>query len=186
MMAMKINDEPLVKDILNKNVTVIESNASIKEAAISMKSNHIRQLIVVSGQDAVGILVDRDITMKVVAEGKNPEKVCVKEIMSSKLITAVENDSVPDIARVMVKNKVSRIPVVRGEQLVGLITYNDLLRTWPGYVDLLKEELNLGGEESKEAENQFSEGICDSCENYSQELSEQNGHWLCSDCLASE
>ncbi|MFB6216952.1 MAG: cyclic nucleotide-binding/CBS domain-containing protein, partial [Candidatus Aenigmatarchaeota archaeon] len=146
----------------------------MKEAADKMKKEGIRSLVVVEDDEAVGIIVGRDVLYDVAAEGRDPGSVNVEEVMTSNLITASEADSIEDIARAMIRNDVSRIPVLQGENLVGMVAQSDLLRTWPSYVDLVQEESHAFAGESSTTppvgEDQSSEGVCDSCENYSDDI----------------
>lgn len=175
--------EPLAKDVMTEGVVAIDENASVKEAAEKMREENIRSIIAVLDQEVVGIIVDRDITYKVTAECKDPSEVKIKDIMSSDLITASENDSVEDIAKAMVKNKISRVPVTRGDNLVGLVSQSNLLKAWPGYIEIIEEEAKLGASESEVYDGEeFQEGVCDSCENYSKDLVEVDGRMLCGEC----
>lgn len=178
--------EPRARDVMTEGVIAIDEEATVKEAAEKMRGNNIRSIIAVSDQEVIGIVVDRDITYKVTAECKDPSEVKIKDIMTSDLITASENDEAEDIARAMVENNISRIPVTRGDKLVGLISQSNLLKAWPGYVDLLEEEARLESTESESfVSEDTEEGICDSCENYSDDLVEVNGKMLCSECRAN-
>ena len=178
--------EPLAKDVMTEGVVAIEENATVKEAAQKMRQEGIRSIIVVSDQDVEGIIVDRDITYQVTAEGKDPSEVQVKDIMSSDLITASESDNIEDIARAMVENNISRVPVLRGDRLMGLISQSNVLRTWPAYVDLLEEEIRLESSNSGSYNGEStSEGVCDSCENYSENIKEVDGRMLCEDCRST-
>lgn len=175
--------EPQAKDVMTEGVVAIDENASVKEAAKKMREEGIRSIIVVSDREVVGIVVDRDITYKVTAEGKNPSDVQIKDIMTSDLVTASESDNIEDIARAMVKNNISRVPVLRGDKLLGLISQSNVLRAWPAYVDLLEEEVRWESSKSEiYSDKSSSEGTCDSCGNYSDSLVEVEGKMLCEQC----
>ena len=138
-----IREGILVKNIYNPNVTVIEANKTVLDAANLMKDKKVRELVVVSKDEVLGILVDRDLTKKVVALKKDPSKIKVKQVMTKRLITATENDTVEDVVRAMIKNNISRIPVIQGDRLIGIVTYREILKTWPAYVNLLEEEAEV-------------------------------------------
>lgn len=179
--------EPTAADVMTDGVIAIESDATVQEAAEKMRDEDIRSLVVVEGDEAVGIIVGRDVLYHVAAEGRDPGGVKVSEVMSSNLITASESDNIEEIARAMVQKDISRVPIMRGENLVGMVTQSNLLRTWPSYVEILQEEnLAFGAEESAARppveEEEASEGICDSCENYSEELKMVGGEMLCPEC----
>lgn len=130
---------PEAKDVMTEGVVSIGKEASVKEAAEIMREEDIRSLVVVEGDEAVGIIAGKDLLYGVVAENKNPSEVRVEEIMTSQLITAGEHDDVSDLARAMIKHNISRIPILRGETLVGIVTQTNIMEAWPGYMDLLEE-----------------------------------------------
>ena len=180
-----IQENILVKNIYNPTVNVIDANKTVLDAANLMKNKKVRELVVVSKDEVLGILVDRDLTKRVVALKKDPSKLKVKQVMTKRLITATENDTVEDVVRAMIKNDISRIPVIQGDKLIGIVTYREILKIWPAYVNLLEEEIGVhSNEEDDEEEESNLEGYCDSCGNYSDNLQEINGRYLCPDCAS--
>jgi CBS domain-containing protein len=137
---------PEAKDIMTEGVIAIEGDRSVEEAAELLRDENIGSLIVNDGEEAIGIVVGSDIVHKVVAGGRDPSQVSVSRIMTEDLVTADVNDDVADIARAMIENDISRVPVLRGDDMVvGIITENDIMRTWPGYLDILDEKDRLEG-----------------------------------------
>ncbi|MFQ3308594.1 MAG: signal-transduction protein with cAMP-binding, CBS, and nucleotidyltransferase domain, partial [Candidatus Nanohaloarchaea archaeon] len=130
--------------------------------------------------EAVGVVVCRDITYEVVATQRDPSETKVEDIMSTDLIVAEEDEYLDDVAMAMAKNNISRVPVVRGEMLVGILTQSDILRAWPGFAEIMGEEIEMNEEAIPNVETQSGE--CESCENYSEELIETNGMFLCPEC----
>lgn len=180
-------DKPTARDILSEGVIAIDKDATINEASRKMKDNGVRSLVVVSGKEVVGLIVGRDIIYNVIAVDKNPSTLKVKEIMSEDLVTASPEDTAEDIAIAMIRNNISRLPVLEGDRLLGIITQEDILRAWPGYIELLEEEAKLSSETSdyfQGVDKTFS-GECDSCSNYSEELVEKGGRMLCPECLSN-
>ncbi|MDY6770316.1 MAG: CBS domain-containing protein [Candidatus Nanohaloarchaea archaeon] len=179
--------EPTAGDVMTDGVIAIEKDASVQEAARKMRDEDIRSLVVLEDDEAVGIVVGRDVLYEVAAEGRDPADVTVADVMTSNLITASETDNIEDIARAMIQNDISRVPVLRGENLVGMVTQSNLVRTWPSYVELVQEESQVFGGEAGQAqppveEARSTDGICDSCENYSEELKMVDGEMLCPEC----
>lgn len=179
--------EPTASDVMTEGVISIDADASVQEAAKKMRDNDIRSLVVVEEDEAVGMVVGRDIVYGTVAAGADPDGTTVRDIMTANLVTAAEEDNIEDIARAMVDNDISRVPIMRGENLVGMVTHTNLAQTWPSYLDLLEEESQVFSMEAApgEARELFS-GVCDSCENYSEELAEVDGERLCPDCIEAE
>ncbi|MDY6777596.1 MAG: CBS domain-containing protein [Candidatus Nanohaloarchaea archaeon] len=135
---------PEAKDIMTEGVIAIGREATIKDASRKMKENNIRSLVVTEEEEAVGILVGKDILYAVTASGRDPASVKVKDVMTEDVITASEYDDVSDIATAMLENDISRLPVLRGDEVVGIVTETNILRAWPGYLDLLEEQASSG------------------------------------------
>jgi len=135
---------PEAKDIMTEGVYAIESDETVTAAAEEMKEQGTRSLVVTEGDEVVGIVVARDVVYTVVAEHEDPGTAMVSQVMTPDLITADPHDDVAEIARAMLENDISRIPILRGETLVGIVTHTDILRAWPGYVELLEERARSG------------------------------------------
>jgi CBS domain-containing protein len=172
-----------VKDALSKRVFVVDENSSVKDAARIMLEKKCRELIVISNEEVIGIIVDADITRRVVAKGLDPEKTKVREVMTKNLFTAKKEDSLEEIARMMVRRNISRVPVVSNDRLIGLITYIDILKVFPAYIELLKEESHYEEETKSVLKKRGAQGMCDSCGNYSEGLTEIDSEFLCEECV---
>jgi CBS domain-containing protein len=178
-----MNGDVQIKEVMTDGVIAIEKDKNIREAADLLKEQGIRGLVVVDGGEAVGIIVCRDIAYQVVSQGLDPEDASVSEVMSEDLIVAEEEELLDDVAMAMIKNNVSRIPVVRQDMLVGILTQSDILRAWPGFAEILEEKEELDASASPREETQS--GVCEDCENYSEDLVEFNGMLLCSECRST-
>ncbi len=173
-------EEVPIKEVMTEGVIAVEKDKTVVEAAQLAKEEHIRGLVVVENGEAVGIVVCRDIAYQVVADGGDPQQVKVEDIMSSDLIVAEEDEVLNDVAMAMVRNNVSRVPVVRGDMLVGILTQSDILRAWPGFAEVIGQEKEM--DEPATHSPGAQEGYCESCENYSENLIETNGMLVCPEC----
>lgn len=118
------------KDIMVKNVATIEPNKSILDVAILMKERSIGSLVVVEKSNPIGIITERDIVRKLVAEGRDASKVKVRELMSYPLITASPDDSFEELSKKMSLNEIRRLPVIdKNGRLVGIITATDIAKS---------------------------------------------------------
>jgi CBS domain-containing protein len=120
------------KDIMTKNPKCVTPETSVREAARLMKEEDVGVLPVVErdGSDRlVGIVTDRDIAIRHVAEGHDSSSCPVREAMTSNVRTARENDDVNDVMDVMGKEQIRRIPVIneRGA-LIGIVAQADIVR----------------------------------------------------------
>jgi len=128
-----------VEDVMVEEVVTVDTNVTVKEAAGIMNEHEIGCLIVVKRSKAIGIVTERDMLTRVLAESRNPERTQVLDIMSSPLIVADPKMDLEDAAKLMFKMKVKKLPVVSNGQLVGLITLTDIARFQPQIIRLLKK-----------------------------------------------
>lgn len=178
-----MNGDVTIKEVMTDGVIAIEQDKTVQEAAQLLREEWIRGLVVVENGEAVGIVVCRDIAYQVDAENRDPTDTKVEDIMSTDLIVAEEEELLDDVAMAMLKNNVSRIPVVRDDMLVGILTQSDILRAWPGFAEIMEEKEELDAPASPREKT--TEGVCEECENYSEELKEASGRLLCEECRAS-
>lgn len=111
----------LVKEIMNR-VVAIDFDTNLKQAAKIMANKNIGSLIVVKGDKILGILTENDFVKH--ADNMNQK---VSNVMSKKVVTIEEEDEIDYAADIMTKNKIKRLPVVKGDKLTGIITASDLL-----------------------------------------------------------
>lgn len=127
---MQFKKHRLVQDIMSKEVITITLKASMAEAAKIMGAHHIGSLIVEVEETPKGIITERDLLSKVLAKGKKPEKVTVKELMSSPLITIEPTATIREAAQTMISKK-GRLAVFKEGKLIGIITAADLIKSFP-------------------------------------------------------
>lgn len=116
-------------DGMNKDVTLIHPDKSVKYAGQILKAVGIGCIIVVDDGGPVGILTERDIVQKVVADGLKPEETKVRDIMSRNLITLKKQNTVEEAVDIMDRNHIKKIPIAEDGQIVGIVTMTDLLKT---------------------------------------------------------
>lgn len=118
----------VAKDIMKTNVITVLPSTPVTEAATIMREENIGSLVVVGvDKRLLGIITDRDIVVSVVANGKSPVETVVEDVMTSELITVQEEESVFEILRVLGKNSIRRVPVLRRGRLVGIVSVDDLI-----------------------------------------------------------
>jgi CBS domain-containing protein len=118
---------PSVKDIMTKEVVKISVNDDVFVAAELMNSSEIGCLVVVDGENPIGIITERDIVRRVVAK-ELPLETKVSKVMSKSLITIDPEASLKEAARVMSSHKIRRLPVLKQNKLVGIIVSADFVR----------------------------------------------------------
>ena len=115
-----------IKEIM-RPVRTIEKNSTVREAAKIMAKNRIGSLIVVEGKKIIGIMTERDILTKITAEGKSSERIYVKDIMTAKVLTVAPDKFIDDAVHIMILNNIKKLPVVDGNELVGIVTSTDIV-----------------------------------------------------------
>ena len=116
-----------VKDVMTRPVHLIEPDASLVAAAHRMRDENVGSLPVGAGEELLGMITDRDIVVRCVADGASCEKMAVRDVMSAELLCCFEDQSVEEAARLMEEYRVRRLPVLDwGQRLVGIVSLNDL------------------------------------------------------------
>lgn len=128
-----------VEDVMVKEVITIDEDSTVKDAADVMNKFEIGCVIAVRKGKAMGILTERDLLKRVVAEGIDAAKTKVKDIMTSPLIVAEPSMDLSEAVKLMFKMKIKKLPVVDGKRLVGLISLTDIARFQPQMISILKQ-----------------------------------------------
>ena len=116
-----------VNEIITHDPEVIRPETALIEAAQKMKSLDIGMLPVCDGDRLVGVITDRDITVRGVAQGYDPKTARVQEVMTPEVIYCFDDEDVKDVAKKMEEKQVRRLPVLnREKRLVGIVSLGDL------------------------------------------------------------
>ena len=118
------------RDIMSTDCTCIGENDSVLDAARKLKELDVGALPICGEDDRLkGMVTDRDIVVKVIAQGKNPASTPVSELATQdEVVTIGADDSIDDALKTMSSHKVRRLPVIDGRQLVGIISQADIAR----------------------------------------------------------
>lgn len=115
----------MLKDVMTRDVLVIGPDATLKEAASRMRDEGFGMMPVGENDRMIGVVSDRDIAIRAVAEGKSCDTP-VREVMSEGVTWAYEDDTVEEGARIMSEFQVRRLPIVdRNKRLVGIVSLGD-------------------------------------------------------------
>jgi len=116
-----------VKDVMTRGAQCIAPDATLQEAARQMKGLDVGPLPVCENDRLVGMLTDRDITVRAVADGKDPCKTHVRDAMTEGIAYCFEDDDVADAARLMKEKQIRRLVVLnRDKRLAGIVSLGDL------------------------------------------------------------
>ena len=116
-----------IRDVMTPNPRTISADQPVAEAARIMKDEDVGLTPVVEGDRLIGTLTDRDIVVRVVAEGRDPQTVRASEIASDELVTVDPQQQLDEALRLMAQHQVRRLPVVEEDgRLVGVVAQADV------------------------------------------------------------
>jgi CBS domain-containing protein len=118
-----------IKDVMTSDPCTIDAGKSVAYAAKMMRDEDVGLAPIVEGDKLIGMLTDRDIAIRVVAEGRNPDQVTVAEVASQQVVTIDPQQDLAEALRIMAKHQVRRLPVVEEDgRLVGVVAQADIAR----------------------------------------------------------
>ena len=150
-----------VKEIMTNDPTCCTDTVSLHEAAQMMANYNCGAIPVVESREnkkPIGMVTDRDITIRTLAHNKNPLKMVVGEVMTDNPITVTPETSIEECCQTMEKNQIRRVPVVdEAGVLCGIVAQADVARKAPGYevAELVKDISLESYEEALRARNAF-------------------------------
>jgi CBS domain-containing protein len=116
-----------VKDVMTADVECVGPDGSLQEAAMKMKARDVGPVLVCEGDTVAGIVTDRDIVVRAVAEGRDTRTTRVQEVMTRDLVFVREDDDVKEAARRMKDHQVRRVVVLtRDGKLAGIVSTKDI------------------------------------------------------------
>ena len=121
----------LVQEVMTKDVVTIDSNETAFDASVKYRDNKVGCLVVTDEEKCIGIVTERDIIERVICNFKIPDKTKVGDIMSSDIKTIHALENIEKAISIMITNKIKKLPVVKNDQIVGIITVTDISRARP-------------------------------------------------------
>src|SRR5688572_5205662 len=117
------------RDIMTTGADHLEGTATVMEAAQKLASEDYGALPICDGDTLQGMITDRDIVVKVLAAGKDPNSTKVIDLIQGEVVTIGADDPIEEAARTMADHQVRRLPVIDGTKLVGMLSQADLARS---------------------------------------------------------
>ena len=115
-----------VQDVMTPDPIALPETASLFEAAKTMRAAGIGDVVVLDGETVRGIVTDRDIVVRGIADGRNPQSTTLAEVSSRELTTVSPDDQIETAVRLMREHAIRRLPVVRRGRAVGIVTMGDI------------------------------------------------------------
>lgn len=116
-----------IRDIMTRDVEIVRADTSLSDAARMMRDADTGFLPVGEADRLIGTVTDRDMVVRVIAEGRDPATASVRDAMTDELVFCYEDQDTSDAAQVMAERQVRRLPIVdRDKRLVGIVSQGDL------------------------------------------------------------
>lgn len=132
----------LVRNVMTTPVDLVDSTTSLTQVARIMRDDDIGALPIGDNDRLVGILTDRDIIVRCLADGRNPDAVTARDVMSEHVVFCFDDQPVEDAAEIMSARQVRRLPVLnRDKRLVGIVSLGDV---WSRGAPAVAEEMLQG------------------------------------------
>jgi CBS domain-containing protein len=117
-----------IRDVMTPSPTTIKADQPATEAAKLMQESDAGMIPVMDNGDVLGTVTDRDIVLRVVAAGKDPQSTPVREIASTDIVTVEPDQDLDEALELMARHQVRRLPVVEEGRLVGVVAQADVAR----------------------------------------------------------
>ncbi len=117
------------QDIMTTEVVAVDKKTSVKDAAVKMAESDVGSVVVNDKDKLVGIITDRDITIRAVAEKDDMNKVTCADVMSTNVVTATSDTDMEEVINLMSEHQIKRIPIVEKNNVVGMISLRDISQT---------------------------------------------------------
>ena len=116
-----------VKDMMHRGAEFVAPNATLQQIAKKMRDFDVGAIPVCDKGKPVGIVTDRDLAIRALANGKDPAKVEAREVMSQNVVFCRDSEEAEDALRIMEDNQVRRLPVLdEGDKLIGMVSLGDI------------------------------------------------------------
>jgi CBS domain-containing protein len=128
-----------LRDLIRSDVVTAESNVSVTDLATTMEAENVGSVVIVEGEEPTGIVTDRDLALRVLAGGRDPDELTASDVMTDGLLTVDPDAGFYEATELMAENAIRRLPVTDEDgTLVGIITADDLAEL------LAEEQQHLG------------------------------------------
>jgi len=116
----------MLRDLMTSNPTTLDVSATVSVAARAMRDLDVGDVLVMQNGDLRGIVTDRDIVVRCLAEGENPQSITVGELCTDALVTLSADASVADAVELMERHAIRRVPILENGSVLGIVSLGDL------------------------------------------------------------
>ncbi|MDI6644693.1 MAG: CBS domain-containing protein [Methanobacteriaceae archaeon] len=179
---MEMETKVTVHDAMTSSVVTIDPKISVAEAAKIMTKMGLGSLIVKSNAKPEGLITESDILRKVVAKDILASEITIGEVMTKNLISIDPGTELNEAARLMAKNSIRRLPVVKNGKLVGILTSTDVMSVSPELTEILVINARLENTVTYSSSENPVPGACEICGNFMEYLEQVDGKYVCDEC----
>ncbi len=126
-----------VREVMRNKVHAIDETASIMDCAKKMAREEVGSLVIEQQKKVIGIITEQDLARKALAKGLDPKTTKVSKLMVQKVHTIGPDNDLYEAVVMMGKQKIKHLPVIENERLIGIISYKDIIKLQPGFIELL-------------------------------------------------
>jgi CBS domain-containing protein len=138
---------PKISDVITRHVIVVRPDQTVQRAAELMGQLDVGALPVYNGTALVGIVTDRDITVRATAFDKHASETLVSDVMTTQTLFCAEDDGIDDVLKLMGEAQVRRLPVLnRAKEIIGIVSLGDLATRQDAHTDTALREISQPGE----------------------------------------
>ena len=116
----------IVREVMTRKLVMLEADRSAVDAARSMRDHDVGDVLVIRGGELCGIVTDRDIVVRCIAEDEDPGSTELDALCTGEVVTVSEDATVGEAVKLMIDRSIRRLPVVSGRKPVGIVTLGDL------------------------------------------------------------
>ena len=175
-----------VRDVMTKTVVTATPDMSAAEAGKKMVENQVGNIIIVKDGRPVGIVTESDMVAKVISKNIKPGSIKLEQLMSQPLITTKSSDDINDAVLMMAQKKIRRLPVIDDGVLVGIITDADVIQASSEINQILDNLIQMNRENVLDRRDVIvTQGECEECEEFSEDLRQEEGRLKCPRCRGS-
>lgn len=173
-----------VKDIMSSPVKTVLEHDSVEQAAKKMIANDLGSIIVTDAQgNPIGIITERDIVNRVVAENLVPRNVKAEAVMSRPVRITTPEVDIKEVAELMRDHNIRRLAIMDEGKMIGIVSSKDIVEITPALLELISEKTRITHQQLMSSRRIFtSTGYCDHCRQWSDTLMEVSGNFVCEEC----
>jgi len=175
-----------VRDVMTRTVVTATPDMSAAEAGKKMVENRVGNILIVEKGRPVGIVTESDMVAKVISKNVKPGSIKLEQLMSQPLITTKSSDDINDAVLMMAQKKIRRLPVIDDGALVGIITDADVIQASSEINQILDNLIQMNRETVLDRRDVIvTQGECEECEEFSEDLRQEEGRLKCPRCRGS-